>query len=145
MYEITAEAIITAELDTVWTTVIDVDGWPTWDPHELDARLDGTFESGATGWSRPHGGPATTWTITEVVERRSWRSECGLPGGKLSGVNTFESAGEGRVRCTKTVYVTGPLVPLFRFHFGRGIRRDMLRTFAALEREANRRAEVSRA
>jgi hypothetical protein len=35
--------------------------------------------------------------------------------------------------------VSGPLVPLFRLWFGRRVRRDMHRTFAALEREALRR------
>ncbi|GAB1639813.1 SRPBCC family protein [Krasilnikovia sp. MM14-A1259] len=140
MYEITAQAVITGDLDTVWEIMTDVKGWSSWDPHELDARLDGPFVTGTTGWSKPRGGPATTWTLTEVQDRRRWASECGLPGGTLSGVNTFDLVGDRKVRCVKTVHVTGPLVPLFRLYFGPRIRRDMLKTFTALQAEASRRA-----
>lgn len=136
MYRISAAAVIDGELDRVWAVATDVDNWPSWDPHEQAARLDGPFAAGGTGWSKPNGGPATSWTITEVTERRSWSSECPLPGGKLAGTNEFESTSDGRIRCAKTVLVTGPLVPLFRLYFGRRIRRDMLATFAALEQAA---------
>lgn len=133
MYEIHEEAVITGTVQDIWATVTDVANWPSWDPHEEAARLDGTFAVGTTGWSKPHGGPATDWTITDVVPLARWASECGLPGGKITGVNTFEPVGEGQVRCTKTVRVTGPLVPLFRLYFGRRMRKDMLRTWKALE------------
>jgi hypothetical protein len=139
MYEFSAQAEITADAESVWAVVADVDGWPAWDPHEQDARLDGPFAPGTTGWSKPNGGPATDWTITEVDPLRSWASECGLPGGKIAGRNTFEPRAGGKLRCVKTVRVYGPLAPLFRFYFGRRMRADMLKTFAALEREAARR------
>ncbi|WP_163507458.1 SRPBCC family protein [Fodinicola acaciae] len=135
MYTISAEAAIDGDLTTIWRVVTDVANWPAWDPHEEAARLDGPFAAGTTGWSKPRGGPATDWTITEVVERRKWSSECPLPGGKLSGDNTFEQVGD-KVLCRKTVHVRGPLTPLFRFYFGRKIRADMLKTFAALEKAA---------
>jgi hypothetical protein len=109
MYEISAQATIDGDLAAIWEVVTDVAAWPSWDPHEEAARLDGVFAAGMTGWSKPHGGPATDWTITDVVEQRSWSSECALPGGKLSGDNHFEPVGDGRVRCTKTVRVRGPL------------------------------------
>jgi hypothetical protein len=141
MYEFGETAVITADIASVWRIVTDVAGWPAWDPHEQQARLDGPFVAGTTAWSKPAGGPATTWTLTEVVDQRRWASECALPGGRLSGVNTYEPLGDGRIRCTRTVRVTGPLVPLFRFWFARRIRRDMLRTWAALERTAARTAE----
>lgn len=139
MYEISAAAEIDADVDAVWAVVTDVASWAAWDPHEEAARLDGPFAPGTAGWSKPHGGPATDWTITQVVPLTCWRSECGLPGGKIIGMNAFEPLADGKIRCVKTVRVTGPLVPLFRFHFGRRMRADMFTTFAALEREAARR------
>lgn len=145
MYRITAETIIDGSLAEIWAIAIDVDQWPTWDPHEQDARVDGEFAVGVTGWSKPRGGPGTVWTITEVTESAGgsrWSSECGLPGGKLTGENVFEASGDNQVRCRKTVFVRGPLVPLFRLYFGRRIRRDMARTFTALEAAA-RRGRVS--
>ena len=139
MYEFGAEAEINADAESVWAAVTDVAGWPAWDPHEKAARLDGPFAPGTSGWSKPNGGPATDWTITEVVPLRRWGSECGLPGGKITGTNTFEPLPDGKLRCVKTVRVSGPLVPLFRFFFARRMRADMLKTFAALEQEAARR------
>jgi hypothetical protein len=62
-------------------------------------------------------------------KRRGSRSVGAAPGTKLTGDNAFESVGDGRVRCTKTVRVTGLLVPLFRFYFGRRILRDMFKTW----------------
>lgn len=143
MYTISAEATITADPAAVWAVATDVNGWAGWDPHEEQARLDGPFAVGATGWSKPRGGPATTWTVTEVVAGRRWASSCPLPGGRLEGVTTFEPLGDGRVRCAKTITATGPLVVLFRLYFGRRIRRDLVRTFAALEGEAGRRERVA--
>jgi len=140
MYEITEHAMISGDLASVWSVVTDVKAWPAWDPHEQDARLDGPFETGTRGWSKPHGGPATDWTLTKVEDLHQWESECGLPGGKIVGGSAFENAGEGRVRCTKTMRITGPLVPLFRLYFGPRIRRDMHKTWAALEVEVARRA-----
>jgi hypothetical protein len=143
MHLISAEKTIRGDLSAIWAVAVDVNRWASWDPHEEEARLDGAFAPGGTGWSKPHGGPATTWTITDVTERSIWASECALPGGKLAGENVFEELGDGRVRCVKTVRVTGPLVPLFRFYFGRRIRRDMLKTFTALEIAAARYAAAS--
>jgi hypothetical protein len=135
---ISAQAVINGDPAAIWRLVTDVAGWPNWDPHEEAARLDGEFVAGGTGWSKPHGGPGTAWTITEVVERHSWASECSLPGGKLTGRNEFTDLRDGTVHCAKTVEVHGPLVPLFRLWFGRRIRMDMFRTFAALQVEAAR-------
>lgn len=139
MYEITADAVVEGDVETLWTVATDVNNWPSWNPHEQAARLDGPFEVGVVGWSKPNGGPATDWIITEVVPMQSFGTECDLPGGKIRGMNTFETLADGRVRCVKTVHVTGPLVPLFRLHFGRLMRRDMTKTFAALATEAARR------
>ena len=133
MYEISGDTIITADPAKVWRLVTDVANWPAWDPHEEGARLDGPFAAGTTGWSKPRGGPGTTWTLTEVVDGRSWSSECPLPGGKLSGTTVYEPLPAGKLRCAKVIRVTGPLTILFRLYFGRRIRADMDRTWAALE------------
>jgi len=141
MYQISAETVINGDLAMTWSVATDVHNWSNWDPHEQEARLDGAFGVGGTGWSKPQGGPGTSWTITEVVPQSRWASECSLPGGKLSGENVFEQLENGQIRCSKTVSVTGPLVVLFRFYFGKRIRQDMFKTWAALELETARRSE----
>jgi uncharacterized protein YndB with AHSA1/START domain len=133
MYELTAETVIKGEVGKVWRVVTDVARWPEWDPHEDQARFDSAFEVGATGWVKQKGNPAATFTLVEVVPERRWASECKLPGGKLWGSNEYEPQPDGTIRCRRTVRVTGPLVPLFRFHFGKRMHRDFFRTWAALE------------
>jgi len=142
MYRITETAVIDGDAAQVWAVATDVSEWPSWDPHEEAARLDGPFATGTTGWSKPKGAPAASWTITAVEVGRLWSSECGLPGGKLTGANSFDDCGPAAVRCAKSVTVTGPLVPLFRLWFGPRIRRDMKRTFAALQDEVTRRTRL---
>jgi hypothetical protein len=136
MYEIAAETVISADISAVWRIVSDVERWPDWDPHEDQARLDGEFAVGTVGWVKQKGNPPATFTLTEVVPERRWASECKLPGGSLWGSNEYEPLPDGKIRCTRTVRVTGPLVPLFRFYFGKRMHRDFFRTWAALEARA---------
>lgn len=49
IHEITERVTISGDVATVWAVATDVDGWPAWDPHELDARLDGPLVTGARG------------------------------------------------------------------------------------------------
>ena len=140
MYVITSSRVVRGDVAAIWEVSTDVARWPEWDPHEQGARLDGPFAVGTRGWSKPRGGPGADWTLTEVEPGRAWGSACALPGGGLRGRGTFEALGEDRVRCTRTIEVTGPLVPLFRLWFGPRIRCDLDRTWVALEAEVARRA-----
>lgn len=142
MYRIKAERVVDGDAADLWRVATNVDGWPMWDPHEQDARLEGPFVVGALGWSKPRGGPATWWTVTVVDEGRSWGSACPLPGGGLTGLTTFEPVGASQVRCRKVVTVTGPLTVLFRVWFGPRMRRDMVRSLLALGAEAGRTARL---
>lgn len=135
---ISGETIIKGDIEALWAVVTDVANWPKWNPHEEEARLDGSFVTGAKGWSKPKGGPAANWTITKVIDKQCWASESPLPGGKIAGENTYQSLGKDRLRCTRTISVSGPLVPIFWLYFGRIIKRDMYTTWAALEKEIAR-------
>lgn len=101
--------------------------WPSWDPHEQKARLDGPFAPGTKGWNKPRGAPAGTFTITEVEPERMWSARAGIP------------LGDGRIRVSKVFEVHGPVAPIFRLIWENGVRYDMLLTFRALEAEAQRR------
>jgi hypothetical protein len=136
MYEIREQTVINGELPKVWAVATDVAAWPAWDPHEDQARIDGEFAVGTTGWVKQKGNPAAVFTLTEVVPERRWASECKLPGGKLWGSNEYEALPDGKIRCTRTVRVTGPLAPLFRLYFGPRMRRDFFLTWSALEERA---------
>ncbi|MGF6887582.1 hypothetical protein ABIA39_006091 [Nocardia sp. GAS34] len=88
---------------------------------------------------KPKGAPAGPFTIVEVEPKRSWTSEAGIPFGKLRGRRTYEPQGDGTVKVSEEVEVHGPMGPLFKLIWEKGMRADMPRTFAALAEEAARR------
>ena len=137
MYVISEQATISGEIGKVWEVAIDVARWPEWDPHEEAARIDGAFEVGTKGWAKPKGAPGGGFTITKVDPGRAWGSEAGIPFGKLRGETSFEPLGDGQIRVTKRMELHGPFVPIFRLIWERGVRRDMLLTFAALQQRAS--------
>ncbi|MFE5283341.1 SRPBCC family protein [Nocardia sp. NPDC056611] len=139
MYSFTEEAVITGDLDRIWAVATDVDRWSEWDPHEEKSRIDGEFAAGTTGWVKPKGAPAGPFTIVAVEPGQSWTSEAGIPFGKLRGHRTYVPLGDGRVRVAEHVEVHGPMGPLFKLVWEKGMRADMPLTFAALEQEARRR------
>ena len=139
MYTFSEEAVITGDLGAIWATATDVPAWPSWDPHEEKARIDGEFATGTKGWSKPAGAPAGVFTITEVQPGRLWATRAGIPFGHLLLENRYEAADDGQVRVSKTVAVHGPFGPLFHLVWEKNMRADMRKTFAALEAEARRR------
>lgn len=139
MYSFTEEATITGDIGAVWATATDVPSWPSWDPHEEKARIDGAFTAGTKGWSKPAGAPAGVFTITEVEPERMWASRAGIPFGHLRGENRYEPLGDGTIRASKRVEVHGPFGALFHLIWEKRMRADMHKTFAALEAEARRR------
>ncbi len=140
MYSFGEEMIIEGDIEAIWQAATDVAAWPSWDPHEEKARLDGPFAAGTKGWNKPKGAPAGTFTITAVEPERMWSARAGIPFGSLRGVNRYEPLGDSRVRVSKVFRVHGPFGPIFRLIWEKAVRADMLRSFAALEGEARRRA-----
>jgi len=74
---------VTATPAALWQAWTDVARFPSWDPREEEARLEGAFAVGATVWSKQRGNPGGAVTLTAVVPERLWRAEKPLPGGKL--------------------------------------------------------------
>lgn len=139
MYSFTEEATISGEINAVWVAATDVPAWPSWDPHEEKARIDGEFAAGTKGWSKPAGAPAGVFTITDVEPGRMWASRAGIPFGHLRGENRYEPVGDGTIKVSKRVEVHGPFGTLFHLIWEKRMRADMHKTFAALEAEARRR------
>lgn len=145
MYVISEAAVIRGEAASVWQTATDVAHWSDWDPHEEKSRIDGPFAPGTKGWVKPKGAPAGPFTIIAVDAGSSWTSEAGIPFGKIRGHYTYAPLPDGTVRVVKRMEVHGPFKPIFRLIWEKAIRADMHLSFAALEREARRRAIASAA
>ena len=43
MYSFGEDAVVHGDIAAIWRVATDVDAWPSWDPHEEKARLDGPF------------------------------------------------------------------------------------------------------
>jgi hypothetical protein len=136
MYAFGEETVIEGDITAIWQVATNVAAWPSWDPHEQKARLDGPFAPGTKGWNKPRGAPAGTFTITAVERERMWSARAGIPFGSLCGVSRYEPLGDGRVRVSKVFEVRGPFAPIFRLIWEKGVRADMSLTFRALETEA---------
>jgi hypothetical protein len=136
MYSFTEEAVISGDIGAIWSVATDVPRWPSWDPHEEKARIDGEFEAGTRGWSKPAGAPAGVFAITEVEPGRMWATRAGIPFGHLRLVNRYDPVSDGKVRVSKRVEVRGVFGPLFHLIWEKNMRAGMRKTFAALEAEA---------
>ena len=85
MYSFGKEMVIEGDITAIWQAVTDAAAWPSWDPHEEKARLDGPFAPGTKGWNKPKGAPAGTFAITAVEPERMWSARAGIPFGSLRG------------------------------------------------------------
>ena len=136
MFDVVVEVPVDpAAAFAVWT---DVASWPSWDPHEVDARLNGDFAPGTTGWAKPKGAPAGDFTLREVVVDERWVSVSPLPGGALTFTHSVEQTASGS-KLSMVGEVRGPMTPLLRVFWAKGMRRDAPRTLEAIGVEALRR------
>ena len=125
---------ITGRIEDVWRLATDVDRWWEWDPHEEAGEIFGPFEVGTKAFSKPRGGPAAHWTLTEVTEGRSWALTNPMRIGTLDVSNHYTELPDGKVLCEKRMQVSGWMLrALFRFHFERVTRQDMQETWIAME------------
>ena len=136
MYVLECTATVTAPTRAIWEAWTDIDRFAEWDPREEQARLDGPFAVGATGYSKQRGNPGGPFTIVAVQDGRSWTAKCPLPGGDLRIEHRLRQHADGQVLTLVRYEVRGPLSPLFRFVFAPRLRRELPESFAALEKRA---------
>jgi hypothetical protein len=127
---------ITGEIKKVWSIATDVNRWPEWDPHEETGKIYGPFEVGTRAHSKPRGGPAADWVLTEVTKFQSWSLLNKMFIGTLEVHNRYTQLHNDKVKCEKEMLVSGWILrALFKLHFEAETRKDMQATWIALERE----------
>jgi hypothetical protein len=139
--KIYGERIINGDIDSVWRISTDVNAWPSWDPHEESAELHGPFAVGIKGASQPRGGPSAQWVLTRVEDKKLWSLINKMPVGTLDVENRYEVLPNNKVRCERTMIVSGLLVPLFWIHFAKLVKEDMQATWQALEKEVAKQSK----
>jgi hypothetical protein len=132
------ERIIEGDINNVWKISTDVNNWPTWDPHEESAMIHGVFAVGTRGESQPRGGPKAHWILTKIEDKKLWSLINKMPVGTLDVENRYEVLPNNKVRCERTMIISGLLVPLFWLHFAKLVKKDMQATWIALEQEVSK-------
>ncbi len=92
-----------ASRDAAWRFWSDLANWSAVDPAVEWARLDGPFEAGSTGSTKPVGGPATRWTLAAVEPGRRAVIELAAPGAVVRFTWALEDAGGGGTTLTQRV------------------------------------------
>jgi hypothetical protein len=98
----------------VWSRYVDVSNWRDWSVEGVEwSRLDGRFEVGTTGKSKPPGRvPAGSFRLDAVVPGEMYRSETKLPGARLLFEHLIEPGDPG-VTITHRAILEGPLARLW--------------------------------
>jgi hypothetical protein len=110
-FEHTAES--SADPHAVWLRYVDVEHWCDWSRHGVEwSRIDGPFEVGTKGRSKPPGSLAFAFRLVAVEPDESFASEVRMPGGRLRFEHVTEPREPGS-RITHRVALDGPLAFLY--------------------------------
>lgn len=94
--------------ENIWALWADVPGYKAWDEGIEWATLNGEFKAGANGQLKPREGRLANFSITELVEGRSFSILAPLPFARLRMRHSMEPTDMG-TRLTHRIEVEGPL------------------------------------
>ena len=103
----------------------DMATWPEWNLDTEWARLDGPFQTGATGQLKPTGGPEVSFVVESVVPETEFVDVSKLLGARLTfgrDVTTIEGGG---CRVDVAVTIAGPLAWFWTRILGKGLRASL--------------------
>ena len=99
---------------SVWgKAYADADAWPKWNAEIKRASLDGPLALGATAKIVFGTGLSLRFRVVEFEDGRLFTDESRLPGARMGHRHLVERTATGS-RLTNTIYVEGPLAPLWR-------------------------------
>jgi Polyketide cyclase / dehydrase and lipid transport len=113
----------------------EVDRWKEWDPDTKQARLDGPFAAGSTGWLEPSKGRGVKITISECTPDHSFTCVGGIPGFTMHFAHEVRAMPAG-CEVTHRVSFSGWLRFIFGQLIGAQIRKGLPVTMASLKRYA---------
>lgn len=99
----------------VWEAAYaDAAAWPRWNAELKSARLEGPLALGAEARIVFRTGLRLRFRVVEFEDGRLFTDEARLPGARIGHRHLVEPAGESGSALTNTIYVEGPLAPLWR-------------------------------
>jgi polyketide cyclase/dehydrase/lipid transport protein len=113
-WETTSELEGSASSAAVWERAYaDADAWLKWNPELRRAELDGPLRLGATARIAFKTGLRLRFEVVEFEQGRLFTDEARLPGARMGHRHLVEPSGDGS-RLANTIYIEGPLAPLWR-------------------------------
>ena len=109
-FEHSADSVATPE--EIWQRYVDVEHWSDWSPGVEWSRLEGAFEAGAKGKSKPPGSPALRFRVIAVEPQAMFATKVRFPGAGLMFEHAIEPLTAG-ARITHTATLSGPLAWLY--------------------------------
>lgn len=123
--------------DAMWSRAYaDATAWPRWNPELAAAELDGPLALGATARVRFTTGLRLTFRVTEFEDGRLFTDEARLPLARIGHRHILEPIPGGGTLMTNTIYLTGPLAPLWARLAGRRAASALPASQAAIEQLA---------
>jgi hypothetical protein len=114
-----------ANPNAVWRRYVDVEHWCEWSRQGVEwSRIDGPFEVGTKGKSKPPGSPALRFQLVAVEPNATFVSEARLPGACLRFEHLIEPKEPGS-RITHRVALDGPLTFLYTRFVRKGVEQGL--------------------
>jgi len=114
-----------ADPHAVWRRYVDVEHWCEWSRQGVEwSRIDGPFEVGTKGKSKPPGSPALTFQLVAVEPDATFVTEARPPGARLRFEHLIEPAEPGS-RITHRVALDGPLAFLYTRFVRKGVEQGL--------------------
>ena len=122
-FEHSAES--TADPRMVWRRYVDVEHWCEWSQQGVEwSRVDGPFEVGTKGKSKPPGSPALRFQLVTVEPDATFVSEARLPGARMRFEHVIEPTERGS-RITHRAGLDGPLAFLYTRSVRKGVEKGL--------------------
>jgi len=122
----------------------DAAAWPQWNAEIKRASLDGPLALGATARIVFGTGLRLRFGVVEFEDGRLFTDESRLPGARMGHRHLVEPTETGGSRLTNTIYIEGPLAPLWRRIMGPAAARTLpgaQRAVVELAQAANRASD----
>jgi hypothetical protein len=99
---------------SIWRKAyLDAAAWPVWNSEIKRAQLDGPLAQGARAKIVFDTGLRLRFHVVEFEDGRLFTDESRLPGARMGHRHLVEPTESGS-RLTNTIYIEGPLTPLWR-------------------------------
>ena len=110
---------------SVWAMAYaDASAWPQWNAEIKRAELDQPLALGATARILFRTGLRLRFEVVEYEDGRLFTDQARLPGARMGHRHLLEATDAG-CRLTNTIYIDGPLAPLWRRILGPAAARSL--------------------